>query len=232
MDYKLCDEMIKFNFYDENGEKNINYTVDKSINGGNCGRIFKLDENTLLKYFIRGEYDEAAFKTIMNMNLDNFYKIYKLLYNSEGKFVGYTMKSYKDENIDILTMPTDYTLDNLIKLSNSVKRLSDNNILINDMREGNSVMDSNNITIIDIDLYKKVNNIDIYDLSNLNKKYLFHLFAGLYFKSLCTYHDAFKSDNLVIDSLFNGENDTSDICKRLVKYKYPIDYIYECRKKY
>ena len=46
-----------------------------------------------------------------------------MLYDETNTFVGYTMKYYKPEKIDILTMPTDYTLENYQKIYNSAKKL-------------------------------------------------------------------------------------------------------------
>lgn len=223
---------MSYSFYNEKGEYYTSYYANKAISHGCNGYIYQIDNNTLLKRFILEYPNELTFKTIMNMNLSNFYTIYQMLYDKDGKFIGYTMKYYQDEEIDILTKPIEYTLDNLYRLNNSIKKLTDRNIIIDDMRDENCILDSSNITVIDIDLYRMLSFDTNIDISNMNNKSLLYLFRGLYYRSLVIYHDAIRSDRHIIDSLFDQDNNADDITKRLVKYKYPIDYINDKRRKY
>lgn len=226
---------MNYTFYDKSGNYYKTYQLDNEFNKGKYGQIYQINDDILLKIFVNYPNNtnfELTFKTIMNMNLENFYQIYQMLYNNNGQFVGYTMKLYKEEEIDILTMPIDYTLDNLKKISNSIKLLTNNNILINDMRCDNSICNNNDIIVIDIDLYQKINKSTYIDIDYKNNSSLLHLFKGLYYRSLCIYHDAINSDNLILDSIFDKDNTVDDICKKLAKYKYPIDYLSERRNRY
>lgn len=223
---------MKYYLYDKYGICNEYTCKDNFFGEGSNGSIYKIDDATLLKIFKFGNHSERLLNMVSDMNLDNFYKIYTLLYNQNGDFVGYLMKLYEEEYIDILTMPCEYTIDNLIRLKNSIKRLTDNNIRIYDMREGNTILDNSNITIIDIDLYRIVDDYNHAYLKNENYNSLINLFREIFYKSLCIYHYGIRSDRLIIDSLFSKDNNIEDISKKLVKHKYPIDYLNDKRKRY
>ena len=63
------------------------------------------------------------------------------------------MKYYDSEDIDVLTMPMSYILDNFYDLFESVTKLSDKNILIQDLHDGNVITNKNQIIVIDADMY-------------------------------------------------------------------------------
>ena len=108
------------------------------------------------------------------------------------------MKYYDSEDIDVLTMPMSYILDNFYDLFESVTKLSDKNILINPSK--NEAIRAN---------YKK----------------LCYLFRDLFINAISTYHIELFDVGLIINSLFDYRRDTTSIYRKLKSYKYPIDYI-------
>lgn len=219
---------MNYSFYDKSGKQCYDYDLSRIYDSGTYGKVYKLDSRTLLKIFTNN-IDEETFRTIMEMNLENFCQIYQMLYDENGRFTGYTMKKYDELYVDVLTLPVDYTLDNLRRIEESIKRLTKENILIEDMRDGNAITDDNNVTIIDFDLYKIMKLSGILNISFLNNTALLHLFNEMYYRCLCVYHDKYFMDKETINCLFDMSNSVEDVSKKLKKYKYPIDYIYERR---
>ncbi len=204
-------------FYNDEKEKK-NYRIDDYFNCGEYGYIYKLGIDKCLKLFSDEFYfNDQVLKIIKNLNLDNFYKIYDLLYDKDNHFCGYTMKYYEEKDIDITKMPIGYTLDNLYRLRNSFIKLSENNILANDCCKENVIMDDKDITIIDTDLYYLTE-----DTNNINYNLLINLFKRIYHDSLKLY----GYDNYDIDYFLNNlfDKDISTTEKKLIRYKYPIDY--------
>lgn len=223
---------MEIKLYNEKNDKVI-YKVGVPFNRGNYGIIYKITDDKCFKYFYLGNVAEMldVMKDIRDLDLDNFYKIYDFLFDNNGDFCGYTMKYYQDNNIDIMTMPMDYTIDNLRRIANSVKKLSDNQISVIDLKEHNIIMDENNITVIDVDLYTRSNCSHDY-LSEINIDALYRMFINLCYYTLSKKHFTTIDDTTYLTELFNYKEDVDTLCKKLAKYKYPIDYIYECRKKY
>ena len=139
--------------YDIDNKKYL-FDVKKPIDRGHTGLVYKIDDDTCLKYTTSYRLHQwYTLSKLMELNLDNFYKIYKILFDSNGDYSGYLMKYYQNELIDILTMPTEYTLDNFYRLSNTVNKISNNEIVMYDLHDGNVIMNKNDIIIIDADFY-------------------------------------------------------------------------------
>lgn len=212
-------------FYDEKGTIQ-KIKIDKLLKKGLDTETYKTTGNECLKVFRNLYEDEMLFKILSKLDLNNFYKINKLLYDKDNNFMAYTARFYKKEDIDILTMPVDYTIENMNRLYKVSSILSSNNIRIEDLHHKNVILDNNNITIIDADRY-------IYDPNNehkdYNKRFINTLFVLLYMTSseinqLATnqnYYDMVTS----IRQLFAKDNNPDIVSKKLVKYKYPIDYL-------
>ena len=213
---------MRIKLYDDKDNK-ILFDVKKIIDNGFYGIVYKLDDDKCLKRFTKDYlYDEVAFKKLMELDLPNFYKVYKMLYNSNYDFGGYIMKYYDKKDIDIITMPVDYTFENIIRLIAAAKKISDEGILIHDLHDGNIIMDDNMITVIDMDLYSYCNFMDNDRITKLNYGYIYSLFKELYFNSL--YYNNIE-DNMLVHNLFNEKEDVTCLVRKLAKYKYPIDYV-------
>ena len=212
-------------FYDKNNKINI-FHLGKPFAHGSCGNVYRINDDTCLKLF--GEdayYNEDAFEIMMNMNLKNFYKVYKMLYDDCHEFVAYTMKYYDFEDIDILMMSMSYILDNFYGLFESFTKLSDKNILIQDLHGSNIIVNRNAITIIDTDMYGFLKEPSQGEALLANWKSLCYLFRILFISSISKYHSELSDVRLIINNLFDYKNNSSDVYKKLKTYKYPIDYI-------
>ncbi len=217
--------------YDCNG-KRIKYdTTDKLGEGLIYSDVYKISDEVCLKVFktISDDINFDVLSLIKDLELSHFYIIYDFLFNKTGKFNGYTMKYYPGKTIDILTMPTSYTLDNFSSIYNSILKLTDNGIVVSDLHSGNVITDENNITVIDADLYYKLCFIDKIKLQYKNISALIYLFKDLYFESLDEFHKDCDVNACVstIRNLFEPMNalNIDKVYKKLTRYKYPIDYI-------
>ena len=208
--------------YTEDGDIFI-YNLKERIGSGGDGKIYLLNNDNCLKIFRSPhfEYARNIIDIISNLNMDGIYRIYNLLYNNKREFIGYEMKYYQKEDIDILTMPIDYTIDNLIKLYNLADIFGKYNIVMHDLLCINIILNSDGITVIDADGYY----FDKYGTKSHNKSNVNSLFRDLYKKSLEYNHNIISrdlTDN--INDLFAGGN-VERTYKKLIKYKYPIDYL-------
>lgn len=217
-------------FYTEDNDV-LRYGTNNRIGGETCGFIYKLSDDECFKKFKSKSMrvDEKALVLIQELNLENFCKIKKLLYDKNRIIIGYLMEYYQKEDIDILTMPIDYTIDNLCKLYNSVIKLSENNIFVNDMHTGNIIINSSGITIIDYDLYVLDGYFTGPFLEYKNISSLRYLFREIFLEALLEYHTEYNSDfnRQLIGNTFQLWNPMllEKTCKKLTRHKYPIDYI-------
>ena len=143
---------VKKIFYDENGNS-IDIGVRDLLKKGIGTKVYKTSDSECLKIFTNPFDDLDMFKTLAKLDVDNFYKITKLLYDKDNNFIAYTAKFYQKEDIDILTMPIDYTIENMKRLYIVSDMLSDNKIEIEDLHHENVILNSKDIIIIDADRY-------------------------------------------------------------------------------
>jgi len=221
--------------YNEKG-KRVSFKTDNRIGGKSYGNIYRISEDECLKvYKSVGSVNKEILEYIRNLHLKNYYEIYNFYNNKQGNFKAHTMRYYESENIDILTMPTEYTLDNLSGILKSVNTLTQNSIQIEDSHTENVIMDSNNITIIDTDLYTFNRFFTKEQLQFKNIQKLEYLFSELYVEAITDYHSEYKDYKgvLLIRELFKlyTQREIEKIYSELSKYKYPIDYIKRKRRK-
>lgn len=221
-------------FYNEKNEKLL-FDLNKKniIDGGDTGlygNIYSIGEDKCLKRLKHlGDIDHIIISWIRDLKLKNFYEIYDILFDKKGNFNGYIMKYYKKEEIDILSMPTSYTLNNMYNIYKSILKLTEEHIHVSDMHEGNVILDSSNVTVIDVDLYH-FSSFMLYDkLLEFNVNAVRSLFKRIYFKDIFEYYgDNCYEYSLIIDDLYSKINSKAGLevfFSKLDKYKYPIDYI-------
>ena len=215
---------MNIRLYDECARK-VTFDNPKYLSSGECGSVFKLTNDKCLKYITDNyAYDVHAFQDIMELNLINFCKIYQLLFNENGLFSGYIMKYYQNEINNLLTKETEYTIENLKQIIISIKALTNKGILIRDLNSNNVILRNDMITIIDFDMYKHVH-LDYNTLTKYNYDFIIYLFRCLYLDNLKNNYEYSNQESKKINELFNSKNTFDEISKKLVKYKYPIDYI-------
>lgn len=216
-------------FYGEDN-KRVRYILGDLIGGEQYGSVYKLSDSECIKIYKKGQVGDKEILTFINgLGLKNFYKIYRLLYNKKGDFRAHTMKYYEDGNVDILTMPVEYVLYNLYNIYESVVKLTENNIFISDMHTGNIVLGRDEITIIDVDIYTFNRFFSSVKLREKNTFALKYLFEAIFLEALRNYHsdEATFTACQRIGSIFEVYSPSAldRTCKKLIRYKYPIDYV-------
>lgn len=220
------------NFYDKNGRR-LGYKLGELISEeGQYGKVYKLDgtDDECIKVYKKGQVaNEKILMFIKSMDLKNFYKLYEMLYGRTGKFKAHTMRYYENMDIDILTMPVEYTLCSLCNLYESVVRLAEEHIYASDMHIGNVILGENEITVIDTDIYSFSELQSIEQLKRKNILALRYLFRELYLKALKEYHSEIDKYSVRQDiiGLFGGDRtfNLSNTCNILTRYKKPFDYL-------
>jgi hypothetical protein len=219
--------------YDEKGGV-IEYSTDNYIDSGAYGSVYfyMVDKCIkLLNYLGMENFSSDVYKFIRELKLSNFGAFYDLLYDYSlcDSVLGYLSKYYVNEDIDIITMPTSYTLDNLIGIFKSIITLAKYNIRTLDLSDDNVIINSNGIIVKDIDLYYFDDRLDKEKLLGRNIFDLENLFIDLYVSSIKKYHSELLDSNAsnLLYSLFmiDDEKSIDLVGKKLCKYKYPIDYI-------
>ena len=212
----------------DNKAKKVTFNDDIVLGRGDCGKVLKVTDDKCLKVFSDNfAYDSKMFEIMMDLDLANFYKIYDLYYKMNGNLGGYTMKYYLDDRTDILTMPMDYTLDNLMNLSKQIEEISNNRVYVRDLRSGNVIINKENgIIVIDIDLYELNNRMRFEQIRDLNRQNINDLFHQIYLDALCDYHKEMcdNANNFYkLSHIFQENRELKKVYRKLKKYKYPID---------
>ena len=173
--------MIK-EYYDEQGKKIIIKINWELVGSGLYGTVYQIDNNVCLKHISYPfNTNKEIIKEFMKLDLPSFYKIYKLLFNKDKGITGYIMKYYKNEEIDIMTMPIEYTLDNLASMLKDIRIISEKNILVEDAHTDNVILNNDRIIIIDVDNYSLSQRSDIL---NKNIYSIYSLFQNIYVESM------------------------------------------------
>lgn len=216
--------------------KSHNFSFDSSTKEGTYGNINLTKNNKCLKLFKtevsrkdKKDFDEEIYNEIRKLNLENYYVLYDLYYNQAlTKILGYLSEYYQAEDIDILTMPIDYTLNNLCTLYRSLSILAENYIRTDDLHKDNIITQKDKIIVIDTDLYYKDSKSAKEEILKQNIYDLRDLFIEIYLTSLNNYQgkERFRMAEKVF-RLFtiNSTFGVDPVIKKLIKYKYPIDYL-------
>lgn len=228
---------MNLKLYNEyNNEVYINIDKKSKIGGGLFANVYLLNGYAFKEIdFPLGKLSTKALELIKNIKHPNLYKIKDLFYSSNKLecLAAYSMEYYLEDNINILIMPTEYTLDNLYDLRELAIVMAKNNIYMQDLHAGNMIMQGNRIILIDRDN-------DYYADGNY-KNILYHNISEIILGFACSYHQQFELMNKNNESFFNSyENIISSLAdctydefaKTLSLYKRPIDYINSEIKKY
>lgn len=203
---------------------------NNKLGGKMHGNVYQISDDTCLKVYKRtDDIDLETLKLIKHLKLKNYYQIYDFYFDQDSNLKAHTMKYYKNEEIDILTTETSYTLNNLLRLLSSVKILNQNHILISDLHSENVILGKDTITVIDTDLYSINRFFKQLSLEMHNLNALKCLFESLYTEALEKYHPEYDNHmtQMIIKDIFKlyGTVAVEDTCRSLSQYKYPIDYL-------
>ena len=208
-------------FFDEDHKEILIYQGRGIIGDGINGVVYQLNPEKCLKHIINVfNTTEATLKELMKLDLESYYKIYRLLYDRHNEFCGYIMKYYEGREIDVMTTPIDYILDNLFRMYRDIIKLSDKKILTRDIHSENIVLTDDGIIIIDADNYV----ISPYEILDRNLESIFELVKSICIDAMLKYHTITTEELITIRRLFNSR-DKDYIYNELKSYKYPIDYV-------
>ena len=219
-------------------KKRHSLNINNFIGEGEYGRVYLTNDNKCLKIFKQSisrkdkkSFDEAAFNIIRELKPKNIYTLGDLYYNkSLTRILGYLSEYCAKEDIDILTMPVDYTFDSLCSLYDSFVLLSEHNICVSDACPQNVILNNNGITIVDTDFYYIDTNSNKSAIKKSNIYDLGELFAWIYMRSLEEIDFDKRSEMIAkIERLFMPIDTfgVEPVIKKLAKYKYLIDYLHK-----
>ena len=150
-----------------------------------------------------------------------------MLYDKDGNFASHTMKYYEDREIDILTMPTEYTINSLANLYESAGRLAERSIFTCDMHTGNVILTQDGVIVTDTDKFFEVSSWDRTKTRDENTAALRYLLKSLFKEALKKYHPNINAweCHQIINSIFDLSNPQmfEQTCNRLSEFQYPID---------
>lgn len=229
-------------YYNRN-KKKFDQSNFKYLNKGNCATVDYNHDIIFKQYFPSTELGHRLkacvfdiLKDIDNPHFIELIDIYandsllKLIFNKlwEEDFIvdAYSAKYYENENINVLTQPVDYLLDNIRELEILLGIFSSNAILVDDIHSENVIYTPQKMIIIDPDWFR------IYkdeDLVIRNKRKLLWLCKDICEDLLSLKYTYEKIDNMV-KKLTNFEvNEKTEVAyelsKKLVGVKRPIDYL-------
>lgn len=217
-------------------KKRHSLNTDNFIDEGEYGRVYLTSDNKCLKIFKQSisrkdkmSFDEDAFNIIRELKPKNIYTLGDLYYNRTlTRILGYLSEYYSKEDINILTMPVDYTFDSICSLYDSFILLSEHNIHVSDACPQNVILNNEGITIVDTDFYYIDTNSNKSAIKKSNIYDLGELFAWIYMNSLK--ETDFNKRSAMIDKIEKlfmpiGTLGGEPVIKKLAKYKYPIDYL-------
>lgn len=173
-------------YYDKNGEC-VEFTRSKNKSIGK--NVYLINDQECAKVKINPDLVSLdTLECIQEMNLDGVYQIRKFLFNQDNVFKGYIMKYYPHEDINFFDMDMGYTIENYLKFKKIVEKFTKKNIFMVDLNTNNVVVNSDGMTIIDMDLYviSEFVSSDRIELNNL--KALRYIFTQLYLENWERYY--------------------------------------------
>ncbi len=212
--------------------KNMTY-----LNKGSCAKIYYNKRIILKKYYsetpINLRIKEDIFNILKDINNRNFielydiYSTYKENLNHQSITSAYTAKYYKDNSINPILENKNYLLENFNNLEKLFDIFTNNMICTSDIKRDNSILEKNNIIIIDPDLFYIINSTKTF-LRKTNKIKLLYLFNSIIINSIDDDLDYPRKirilHNLLSDIIITDKtNITYELSKKLQYIKKPID---------
>ena len=200
------------------------------LNHGSCGSVYDVGNGTCIKKIFNKDYANISdqgkvLETIKRLNLYNFCKLLKIFYNPQGNVVGYTMKKYHDDHLNILKLPKDYILDSYRNIYTSIMILAEHKIAVGDFKASNTFITKDGILVFDFDLYSIKEKEEYAKLINITK--LNCLFNELLKRELLTTCQSEYLPKYVdkIDELFNARTTIYSLEQALFRCNRVIEFI-------
>ena len=211
-----------------NGEYIVDTDKLEELKHGTYGKIYPYEDNKCLKVFNNvGYHQSSPILTIKELSLPNFYKISDLLYNDDFKYVGYISDYYTPDDYNILENK-EYLVNAINNMLEGIIKLTERGFLVTDLHIGNVIVNKDDITIIDVDDYRKTNNdnmeTNIYRYKEMIKSLLYRYLTKYDVKDIMTAYQKLM-DLVDVNSL-----DVKHFNNVMRRYKKPIDYFHKTLK--
>ncbi len=198
------------------------------IGNGNNGTVYQMDNDKCLKIYRSSAWVNVdTLKIIKDMKFNNYYKIYDMLYDKDSNFKGMIMKYYRQEEVNVLMMEKDYLLDNVNGLGRDILSLIEKGIFIVDLNIDNTIINRNGITVVDADLYIYREDYDRDLLGRMGYATFRSLVKSIIIDSI-SMDKSMEDVNIykaIVENLVGNPFDTKSMEKKLVRCKYPMEYI-------
>ena len=198
------------------------------IGNGNNGTVYQMDNDKCLKIYRSSAWVNVdTLKIIKDMKFNNYYKIYDMLYDKDSNFKGMIMKYYPQEEVNVLMMEKDYLLDNVNGLGRDILSLIEKGIFIVDLNIDNTIINRNGITVVDTDLYIYRADYDRDLLGRMGYATFRSLVKSIIIDSI-SMDKPMEDVNIykaIVENLVGNPFDTKSMEKKLVRCKYPMEYI-------
>jgi len=222
-------------YYDCSGNV-IKVKLLNKVGSGHCGEVYFCNDEWVIKqYFDKCVSDFRLSKEVYEatkiIDSDYIATIGELLYKKpNSKMVdAYTCKYIKPSDINILETDINYMFDNMSALSHVFSAFTELGIQVKDVKCDNTILQDDKIVLIDIDLFQKYTNSNKKLLEIRNRAQTLNLFRALLINCIQKndYSEVFccKVYSLFNYDLYDKNDDlVSEVAKKFVNCKYPIDY--------
>lgn len=221
---------MRLKLYNEHNNKVlINVDEKNKIGSGIYATVYLINGYAFKKFKCPlSRLEKGAFLAIKDIEHPNLYKVKELFYDSNTleNLRAYSMKYYGNDDINILTMPTEYTLDNLSDLHKLATILANKHIIMSDLHTKNVIMQRDRIILIDRDNdYYCTDNCEM--ISYHNDYVVKDLLIDCYLKQLKSMY----KDNESLDYRYKAIISHLTSCtfdefrKLMLPYNRPIDYV-------
>ena len=206
------------------------------IGEGGCGNAYQLGNDKVIK-IADSRIDEVecdTLKTIQNLNLPNFYRLYDILFREKSglrTFAGTIASYHTRETVNIWMSPSSYIIESYEKLIEGAIKLGEKGIRMKDVF-GNFIVNKSGITIIDVDLYSQTDKPMIDNNLFVVNGDLFSSLLRKNFMDYCGISNIKLLDR-ALREFFDKNVDSmhkKDFVKTLSKYPTPFDYLVERKK--
>lgn len=211
------------------------------LSKGSTSEVFFNDNIIFKRYFINTDFLKIKLKMfdiLKDVNNPHFIKLIDIYseantpieINELGFIVNaYTAKYYKKETFNVLDESKDYILDNFRELEILFNFFSENNIRVADVKIGNSVINHENIIIIDPDLFYEWHYKES-DLFLSNKRSLLSLLKSILVAVAKDYYGEKDISKKIFtqfaDSIVKPNIDVTESISQKLKYvKKPIEIL-------
>ena len=199
------------------------------IGKGMFGSVYDYGDGKVIKIMdepsILCSYQGIA--AVKRLKLSNYYRLYEILSEKPSSkiYIGSIGSYHRKENINIWEMPSEWLIENYEKLYEDVSKLGRSKIAIYDTLPCNCIINSDGITVIDVDRYIKSK----YECVESNVRRLHReLFRPLLRCNYAEFHPNFSYDyefERVLDELLQNFPQKKELAKILSKYPKPIDFL-------